>query len=346
MARAEHLGRRGRGGDRRRVLHPPGTDGGQRLRRILNVVLLGDDVFELVDEVVEVPAGAVQHGFQLRLGGRLGRRAQQRGAQEQREEEGGENAHDPSLCTILQPSQGDTHAATRTSSRSHGARHRPCARAGSHRLHRSVTRERRRRPSAVGAQARRRRTSGALRLAAQEAGRSRDEPALVNEAVQLAIAADTPGPHDMTQFLTNSFGKEPFFTPGRSDQGSRSGQRPHHAPRLHRRGVGRPETRGHHQQRHQDVPDDGGRAGVAARADQGRQRLRAGLHAAARRSVRGAAQRRRSSGTICCGRRATGRGRCGAGPTGRIVRSARRWPSRRTASSTSRDRISSTTTCA
>src|SRR6478672_1319550 len=36
--------------------------------------------------------------------------------------------------------------------------------------------------------------------------------ALVNEAVQLAIAADTPGPHDMTQFLTNSFGKEPFFT--------------------------------------------------------------------------------------------------------------------------------------
>ena len=36
--------------------------------------------------------------------------------------------------------------------------------------------------------------------------------ALVNEAVQLAIAADTPGTHDMTQFLTNSFGKEPFFS--------------------------------------------------------------------------------------------------------------------------------------
>jgi CubicO group peptidase (beta-lactamase class C family) len=36
-------------------------------------------------------------------------------------------------------------------------------------------------------------------------------PALVNEAVQLAVAADTPGPHDMTQFLTNSFGKEPRF---------------------------------------------------------------------------------------------------------------------------------------
>jgi CubicO group peptidase (beta-lactamase class C family) len=37
-------------------------------------------------------------------------------------------------------------------------------------------------------------------------------PALVSEAVQLAVAADTPGPHDMTQFLTNSFGKEPFFS--------------------------------------------------------------------------------------------------------------------------------------
>ena len=37
-------------------------------------------------------------------------------------------------------------------------------------------------------------------------------PGLVNEAVQLAIAADTPGPHDMRQFLTNSFGKEPFFS--------------------------------------------------------------------------------------------------------------------------------------
>ncbi|MCU1386260.1 MAG: Beta-lactamase, partial [Acidobacteria bacterium] len=36
--------------------------------------------------------------------------------------------------------------------------------------------------------------------------------ALVREAVQLAIAADTPGPHDMAQFLTNSFGKEPFFS--------------------------------------------------------------------------------------------------------------------------------------
>jgi hypothetical protein len=38
------------------------------------------------------------------------------------------------------------------------------------------------------------------------------DPGLVNEAVQQAIAADTPGPHDMTLFLKNSFGKEPFDT--------------------------------------------------------------------------------------------------------------------------------------
>jgi len=36
--------------------------------------------------------------------------------------------------------------------------------------------------------------------------------ALVNEAVQTAIANDTPGTHDMTLFLKNSFGKEPFDT--------------------------------------------------------------------------------------------------------------------------------------
>src|SRR5678815_1288404 len=36
--------------------------------------------------------------------------------------------------------------------------------------------------------------------------------ALLNEAVQLAVAADTPGSHDMALFLHNSFGKEPFST--------------------------------------------------------------------------------------------------------------------------------------
>jgi len=36
--------------------------------------------------------------------------------------------------------------------------------------------------------------------------------ALVNEAVQIAIAAETTGPKDMALFLHNSFGKEPFNT--------------------------------------------------------------------------------------------------------------------------------------
>ena len=34
----------------------------------------------------------------------------------------------------------------------------------------------------------------------------------VDEAVQLAVAADTPGPKDMALFLHNSFSREPFST--------------------------------------------------------------------------------------------------------------------------------------
>ena len=37
-------------------------------------------------------------------------------------------------------------------------------------------------------------------------------PALVNEAVQIAIAAETEGPKDLTLFLHNSFSKEPYNT--------------------------------------------------------------------------------------------------------------------------------------
>src|SRR5258705_11513535 len=37
-------------------------------------------------------------------------------------------------------------------------------------------------------------------------------PAMVNEAVQIAIAEETQGPKDMTLFLHNSFGKEPYRT--------------------------------------------------------------------------------------------------------------------------------------
>ncbi|HMD35379.1 MAG TPA: serine hydrolase [Vicinamibacterales bacterium] len=36
--------------------------------------------------------------------------------------------------------------------------------------------------------------------------------AQIDQAVQAAIAAETRGPKDMVQFLTNSFGKEPFFS--------------------------------------------------------------------------------------------------------------------------------------
>jgi CubicO group peptidase (beta-lactamase class C family) len=38
------------------------------------------------------------------------------------------------------------------------------------------------------------------------------DPEQIKQAVQQAIAADTPGPHDMTLFLKGSFGKEPFDT--------------------------------------------------------------------------------------------------------------------------------------
>ena len=39
------------------------------------------------------------------------------------------------------------------------------------------------------------------------------DSALVSQAVQAAVAAETPGPKDMTLFLKNSFGKEPFDAP-------------------------------------------------------------------------------------------------------------------------------------
>ena len=64
-------------------------------------------------------------------------------------------------------------------------------------------------------------------------------PALVNEAVQLAIAAETPGPKDMALFLHNSFGKEPFNTLVGPVKDRGAGERPHHPQRLHRRRVGR-----------------------------------------------------------------------------------------------------------
>ena len=66
---------------------------------------------------------------------------------------------------------------------------------------------------------------------------------LVKEAVQLAVAAETPGPKDMTLFLHSSFGKEPYNTlvgPVK-DRGPASGLRSGaHCPG---RSSGRPRSR-------------------------------------------------------------------------------------------------------
>ena len=134
-------------------------------------------------------------------------------------------------------------------------------------------------------------------------------------------------------------------TPPSARRTARPGQRPH------RHGgyvvaMGRAGARRHDVQRHQDVSDDGRRPRLAARAHPQRQRPRPRLHAAGRRPLRGARTTRRSPGTICCARRATGRARCGASPTGRIVRTARRRPIGPTARCASRAPTTSTTTCA
>ena len=171
-------------------------------------------------------------------------------------------------------------------------------------------------------------------------------PALVNEAVKIAIATETQGPKDMALFLHSSFGKEPFSTHRRPDQGPRRRQRHHHPQRLHRRRVGRPETRRHHQQRHQDLPDDRGRPGVAEGDDQRRQRLRRATTCRRTSICSTPSTTRRSNGITCCGRRATGRARCGASRTGPTVRWARSRRTGRTASCGSRARTSNTTTCA
>ena len=110
--------------------------------------------------------------------------------------------------------------------------------------------------------------------------------AAVAEAVQLAIAADTPGTHDMAQFLTNSFGKEPFSTliGPIKDRGPASGLITRHGYIVAE--WGDPNR--------VDITNSVTKTflttvvGLAWQrgSDPGRQRLRARLHAAARRSVR------------------------------------------------------------
>ena len=95
----------------------------------------------------------------------------------------------------------------------------------------------------------------------------------------------------MALFLTDSFGKEPFDTliGPIKDRGPASGLITRHGYIVAE--WGDPRRVDMTQQRDEDVSDHRGRPGVAERADPRRQRLRARLHAAARRSVRGGAQR-------------------------------------------------------
>jgi hypothetical protein len=109
---------------------------------------------------------------------------------------------------MLQPSQGD-------SSRSHGARHRPCARAGY---------GRRTRISAARAAAQTQTPYFPGRLAWQsetpaEVGMN---SAVLNEAVQLAIAADTPGTHDMTAVPQEQLRQGAVRHDRRAGEGSRT----------------------------------------------------------------------------------------------------------------------------
>ena len=107
--------------------------------------------------------------------------------------------------------------------------------------------------------------------------------------------------------------------PDRPGEAPRRPERSRHPTRLHRRGVGRHDAGRHDVQRHEVVPVHRRRPRAAAGTDKGRDGPRAAVRAHDR-PLRIRAQRARSPGSICCARRATGRGRCGAsrtGPTGR-----------------------------
>lgn len=102
------------------------------------------------------------------------------------------------------------------------------------------------------------------------------DPALIAEAVKTAIAAEATTPKDGWQFQANSFSKEPFNSiigPVKTRGGA--------AGLIVHKGAIVADT-----QRDEDFSDDGCRSGVAARNDQGRQRLRPGLYAAEHRPVR------------------------------------------------------------
>ena len=92
--------------------------------------------------------------------------------------------------------------------------------------------------------------------------------ALVDEAVKIAVAAESQTPRDLALAGTASYGREPFDTPVGpfAPRGPASGLVV--KKRLHRGGVGRTRTCRHDVQRDEDVPHDDGRAGVAEGAHQ------------------------------------------------------------------------------
>ena len=72
------------------------------------------------------------------------------------------------------------------------------------------------------------------------------DPARLDEAVKQAIATENPATKNMVLFLATTFGaSEPFDTPIGPIQGSRWRERHHHASRIHRCRVGRPQARRH-----------------------------------------------------------------------------------------------------
>ena len=171
MPRAQHLRRRRRRRDAAAAAAGR-RNRRQQLRRVLDVVLLGDDVLELVDEVVEIPAGAVEHDLEI---GSRAAAAAPRAPAPSRRAAANRTAQMRSRITVAPAlycslCKEITHAATRTSARPRRVRHRPGARAGSrivsptHRRRRTARRRRKPRrrtsPSASTGSTRSRTTSG------------------------------------------------------------------------------------------------------------------------------------------------------------------------------------------
>jgi hypothetical protein len=171
------------------------------------------------------------------------------------------------------------------------------------------------------------------------------DPALIAEAVKLAFAAEAQSPKDGREFQANSFSKEPFnsIIGPVMDRGGAGGLIVHKGYIVAE--WGDPNRA--------DITNSVTKTFLTTTVGLAFQK---GLIKDVNDFVRDympldvdlspPSTTARSSGITCCGRRATGRGRCGTSRTGRIGRSAPRSRSRRTGSCGSPARTSSTTTCA